>query len=63
LFDIYDLLKQSQHNHKSLLLSKKNYFLKGGQFESAQGGQYEPARTDYSNRREVVNLDRRRLVS
>jgi len=63
LFDIYDLFKQGQHNHKSLPLSKQNHFLKGGQFESAKGGQYEPARTDYFHRRVVVNLDRRRLVN
>jgi len=44
LFDIYDLLIiKNQHNHKWMQKSKENLFLRGGQFESAAGGQFAPA--------------------
>jgi len=62
LFDIYDLLIPGQHNHKCLPKSKENLILKGGQFESAGGGQFAPARTDFYVGTEVVNLDRQTLV-
>ncbi len=38
-------------------------FLRGGQFESAEGGQFAPARADFYIGTGVVNLDRRRLVN
>jgi uncharacterized protein YkuJ len=62
LFDIYDLLITSQHNHKRLPKSKENIVLRGGQFESAGGGQFAPARTDFYTGTGVVNLDRQTLV-
>jgi hypothetical protein len=62
LFDIYDLLITSQHNHKCLPKSKENIVLKGGQFESAGGGQFAPARADFYTGTGVVNLDRQTLV-
>jgi len=62
LFDIYDLLITSQHNHKCLPKSKENIVLRGGQFESAGGGQFAPARTDFYIGTGVVNLDRQTLV-
>jgi len=62
LFDIYDLLITSQHNHKCLPKSKENIVLRGGQFESAGGGQLALARTDFYTGTGVVNLDRQTLV-
>jgi hypothetical protein len=62
LFDIYDLLITSQHSHKCLPESKENIVLRGGQFESAGGGQFAPARTDFYTGTGVVNLDRQTLV-
>jgi hypothetical protein len=56
------LLITSQHNHKCLPKSKENIVLRGGQFESAGGGQFAPARTDFYSGTGVVNLDRQTLV-
>ncbi|MCX6307243.1 MAG: hypothetical protein NT040_19940, partial [Bacteroidetes bacterium] len=39
-----------------------NIVLRGGQFESAGGGQFALARTDFYTGTGVVNLDRQTLV-